>query len=103
MSEKWTKGPWEIREYKDPYGRREVAVEIMKDDMIIAKLGIETDPECEANKHLIAAAPDMYEMLMHIKDKVLYPMSHMGGDFAMFGEGFGIATNELLKKARGES
>ena len=63
MSEKWTKGPWEIRKYKDPYGSRVMAVEILTDEIIVAKLGIELDDECKANAHLIAAAPEMYEAL----------------------------------------
>jgi len=65
MSGKWTPGPWEIRKYKDPYGRRNLAVEILTDEIIIAKLGIEIDEECAANAHIIAASPDMYEFLLY--------------------------------------
>lgn len=102
MSEKWTKGPWSVEHNEEDGAVYVVHPETMCDATAICSFADDNQEEI-ANAHLIAAGPDMYEMLMHIKDKVLYPMSHMGGDLAMFGEGFGIATNELLKKARGES
>ena len=99
MSEKWTKGPWEIRKYKDPYGRRNLAVEILTDEIIIAKLGIEIDEECKANAHLIAAAPEMYAALELIYGRLL--MSDRDGESRITAED-GEMAELALKKARGE-
>lgn len=104
MSEKWTKGPWEIRKYKDPYGSRNLAVEILTDEIIIAKLGIEIDEECAANAHLIAAAPEMYALLERVKDELVYHLSFSeNAKLAVKAESFGVEIFSLLKKARGES
>jgi len=102
MSEKWTKGPWHFEADQEDDVVYVCHPGTNSPDTTVCMFEVDGH-EVIANAHLIAAAPDMYEMLMHIKDKILYPMSHMGGDIAMFGESFGIATNELLKKARGES
>ena len=99
MSEKWTKGPWEIRKYKDPYGSRVMAVEILKDEIIVAKLGIELDDECKANAHLIAAAPDLYDALELIYGRLL--MSDRDGGSRITAED-GEMAEFALKKARGE-
>ena len=99
MSENWTKGPWEIMKYKDPYGGRNLAVEILTDDIIIAKLGIEIDEECAANAHLIAAAPDLYAALERIYGRLL--MSDRYGESHITAEE-GEMAEAALKKARGE-
>ena len=99
MSEKWTKGPWEIRKYKDPYGSRVMAVEILTDEIIVAKLGIELDDECKANAHLIAAAPDLYDALELIYGRLL--MSDRDGGSRITAED-GEMAELALKKARGE-
>ena len=99
MSEKWTKGPWEIRKYKAPYGSRAMAVEILTDEIIVAKLGVELDDECKANAHLIAAAPDLYDALELIYGRLL--MSDRDGGSRITAED-GEMAELALKKARGE-
>lgn len=99
MNGKWTKGPWEIRKYKDPYGSRSVAVEIATDEIIIAKLGIELDEECAANAHLIAATPELYAALERLCGRLL--MSDRDGECRITAEE-GEMAEFALKKARGE-
>ena len=100
MSENWTKGPWEIRKYEDPYGGRNLAVEILTDEIIIAKLGIEIDEECAANAHLIAASPELYAALERLYGRLL--MSDRDGECCITAED-GEMAEVALKKARGES
>ena len=99
MSENWAKGPWEIRKHKDPYGGRNLAVEILTDEIIIAKLGIEIDEECAANAHLIAAAPELYAALERLYGRLL--MSDRDGECCITEED-GAMAESALKKARGE-
>ena len=97
MNEKWMPGPWEIWEYKDQYSDK-IAVEIAKDGAIIAKLGVETDVECVANKHLIAAAPELWAALAAIVEHDEYVIEC--GVMMPFVEL--ERAKAALKKARGE-
>jgi hypothetical protein len=71
MESKHTPGPWEVRENITPseYG----TVEVYKEDgnkWIASALGTHVGPrtkeEAKANAHLIAAAPDMFEVIKAI-------------------------------------
>lgn len=50
-------------------------------------------PDCEANAHLIAAAPDMYKLLEDFKSFAV----RQGWDHVLIND-----AEKLLKKARGE-
>lgn len=92
MSE-FTKGPWISKEESG-------AFDIESDNLLIGVvLGVDLDHtgfnvcnECQANAHLIAAAPDMYGMLESLSEQLTDINAHQ-------------AVNEieaLLAKARGE-
>jgi hypothetical protein len=99
MSERWTKGPWEIRKYTGPYSDHSLSVEIATDEIVIAKLGVEIDQECAANAHLIAAAPELYEAL-----ESLFRESDSGCECGTCGACRTDAqVLHALKKARGEA
>ena len=59
-----------------------------------------TDEECRANAALIAAAPDMYDMLQSVLDEcaICDPNFHYPGDCDLRGQ-----IEAVLKKARGEA
>lgn len=86
MKTKFTKGEWNIQD--DGYGM--IGVILKKGlGILIGRKSKET----QANAHLIAAAPDMYEML----DKIHNSMAGNGE----YGE-FYCDVKDLLAKARGE-
>jgi hypothetical protein len=57
----YTKGEWKVFHYGD-VGQKPSAISVITDDeKLLCKLGIQK--EWEANAHLIAAAPELYEAL----------------------------------------
>lgn len=89
MSEaKFTKGEWKIQD--DGYGMIGV---ILKKGLGI--LVGRKSKETQANAHLIAAAPEMYEML----DEVSHVLGH---ELNPTNKTYIKAIKELLAKARGE-
>ena len=99
MSENWTKGPWEIQKYFEPYDDHHPFTNVVKDGLIVAKLGLDLCEEFEANATLIAAAPDLYAALERIYGRLL--MSDRDGD-ARITEEDGAMAEAALRKARGE-
>lgn len=101
---KFTKGPWKVCE--NSAGSIEVYIgdrftNIRHDEYLCIGVSTDTDtdnrdctnnPKAEANAHLIAAAPEMYEMLNNIA--ISMECEHGVDANAIF---------ELLAKARGES
>lgn len=92
MKEKFTKGDWSIEPHGDGFalyaGRSGVAHGL---NLFNIK---EVDKNFEANAALIAAAPEMYEMLKHV----------LGSPYCvdMTGLPSHEEVNMLLAKARGE-
>ena len=98
MSEaKFTKGKWFIE--KDANWNNDCwAISVKRDhndsvhhcfaEVVYKMENEESNPELEANAHLIAAAPEMYEILSEINYQL--------------GSVYGDRINELLAKARGE-
>ena len=89
MSEaKFTKGQWEAKVHDDGESLCTALVYLSN------KGGFDLSgcPDCAANAHLIAAAPEMYEMLEAI-------VRTFGGNPVMNKKGI----LDLLAKARGES
>jgi hypothetical protein len=103
MSEaKFTKGPW-VKENKQvtggflvrpSYWNRGVCTVTQRDSHPINGMGVSWE-RSEANAHLIAAAPEMYEMLDEISDGLLEAGGY--GNCALAKR---IET--LLAKARGD-
>ena len=58
-------------------------------------------PESVANAHLIAAAPDMYELLLSINNSII----HCDNEIGLADEVTSLCHNidQALKSARGES
>ena len=87
MSEQFTKGPWSVDEYGNivPVNGRDA-----RDCIRAGGLALTSNSgEPMYNRHLIACAPDMYEML-----KALLPQ--------IAGSPAALKINRLLAKARGE-
>lgn len=69
----YTKGEWEVTKWAS-HPNIHVSVEDGKGFRFIANCGnpkddtLPTNPDAEANAHLIAAAPDMYEALKELID-----------------------------------
>lgn len=57
-----------------------------------------TDTEMDANAHLIASAPEMYEVL----SKIMTHLNHGCGDAIEYLNNSDHCINKLLAKARGE-
>ncbi|CAM0106266.1 hypothetical protein MYOV065v1_p0027 [Vibrio phage PS15B.2] len=96
MSEsKFTKGEWSLNA-TDFYGEFDLTTQERIEDSKVAILTIDTSysgyigDEQKANAHLIAAAPEMYELIKEFLDYAdpCHPISDM--------------ANKLLAKARGE-
>ena len=109
MSEKFTPGPWEAynsvvhttkKDSLPPdrtwgYGLNDGFICCLDD----GEYHNYSDPEeCAANAHLIAAAPEMYEMLDFLLDFVMN-----GGNEGEIRECYAVAIEYVLKKARGEA
>jgi len=71
MSEqKFTPGPWKVDEAE---GLPIAVIENNEDGNGICEVGISTDPETVANARLIAAAPEMYELLKYMLEMDFIP------------------------------
>jgi hypothetical protein len=97
METKWTKGPWVATPrgtYNDFDGDSSL---ILGDDCTqrIAIIQNDGTDEDEANAHLIAAAPELYEALYEIIKSGEIPYCQTSP--------LVIKANAALKKARGES
>ena len=94
MSEaKFTKGPWSAISNGSYYD-----IGVINDCSLIPispRVCIGATHEDEANAHLIAAAPEMYELLREIRDMDSW-------DLKLFVEN-SDAIGELLAKSRGEN
>ena len=92
---KHTPGPWEIKYHPDPCYRYISGPEHIALAQVVWRVEEEDrSPDCEANAHLIAAAPELLEAL-----EMMLEMSEMGG--------FGKAAAEdvaraAIAKAKGE-
>ncbi len=104
---KFTKGKWFIE--KDAYWNDDcwaISVKRDYDDSVhhcFAEVTYkmeheESNPELEANAHLIAAAPEMYEIL----EKIMKHLNHGSGDAMEYLNNSDYCINKLLAKARGE-
>jgi len=94
MSENWTKGEWEVSAWVDRPN---------KEKPMISAEGVAVaithpcpacpDVECEANAHLIAASPRMYDKLKDLLDVL------PDGEWSYTKQ----EIREILSDARGES
>ena len=91
MTERWTPGPWFVRGFhiwqelhRDKTSRGRIA------DATLVWRGSE---ETDANAHLIAAAPDLYEALERCLQMITTPNGPPDWDW----------VRSVLAKARGES
>ena len=103
MSEtKFTPGPWSVRKHGYP-----IITDDAKNRWIatIHSVGPENEVR-EANAHLIAATPDMYEELECAKDVFRFYQSHHefkgGTEKAIRNKEIADRIDRLLAKARGE-
>jgi len=88
---KFTRGPWNVSVWKGDYDKPMAAATGVPIAITHPCPACDTD-ECEANAHLIAAAPDMYEMLERMYNNALE-------DPTRYRDKIG----EILIKERGES
>ena len=106
MDEKFTPGPWEADATHCRTAINSVAT-ASNERKHIAMVNIAKNPEYEittvehnANAHLIAAAPDLYEALNRIYNKLL--ISDRDGE-SHISEKDGEMALAALRKARGEA
>lgn len=107
MIEKFTPGPWHVGKKDHPVGYFPVYARtgvtkisrIAKTDSHEVGFGI-SEAEQRANAHLIAAAPDLYEALNRIYNKLL--ISDRDGE-SHISEKDGEMARTALAKARGEA
>ena len=64
---KYTPGPWTVGTIMDGLLTGTVVVQ-GKNGNTVNSFGTGSDPECAANAHLIAAAPEMYEALRNLEN-----------------------------------
>ena len=102
MSErKWTPGPWVAKSVVENGEWMGVAVQADSDVEI---LWFENDPEPDdANAHLIAAAPDLYEALEQARDTILELINARNSEAEGSDEDWVGGINAALAKARGEA
>jgi len=86
---KYTKGEWYIEEYPEHFDIRSLDYGFDADVAHVFKR-----KGCEANAHLIAAAPDMYEALK-------YAFSILTGGRQVGLSDWGIKMQKALAKAEG--
>lgn len=97
---KWTPGPWRatfgdlvrIRSYKSPV----IVAGVHRPGM---RTGNPNDVECYANAHLIAAAPDLYEVVAAALDEY---ETHNGRKTSASDPHWSVSARAALAKARGE-
>lgn len=100
---KWTSGPWVIEQNSfdtfhmkaissADHGELASVVWLMEDDRIDGK----KSEQCEANAHLIAAAPELYDALSKALELMLETRTPSNHSVV-------IESGRVLAKARGES
>ena len=117
MSEKkWTPGPWMVRTTEGPNAGDGFDV---LGSCVSSLTWIEPDDNqdhAQANAHLIAAAPDLYEALEMALDRMESDWKDIDFEWGPMGDGFGdlegdiakgncpeiVAARSALAKARGE-
>ena len=93
---KFTKGEW-VSHDKRPYCN---GFSIFAGSQYVAFVGDSDNvTECETNAHLIAAAPEMYEMLSSLRDGIENVIESEGW---YFEDATLDSIDSLLAKARGE-
>lgn len=109
MSEpKWTKGPWAIHVIRHHYfiGRPK-SDNVKRDGLADVAVSIdgreltdEAEARVEANAHLIAAAPELYEALVAVLDA---RANHIVNDDPSWWDDAVPKAEAALARARGES
>ena len=89
---KFTKGEWEVKSTSIHPGRVKVKDKKGTQGRIIG------DVRSIDDANLIAAAPEMYEIL----EKIMKHLNHGGGDAMEYLNNSDYCINKLLAKARGE-
>lgn len=93
MSGKWTPGPWIGGTWEG-----DDTCEVLDDNlMLVART------KTEANAHLIAAAPDLYEALEQARDTILELINARNSEAEGSDEDWVGGINAALSKARGEN
>ena len=98
--EKWTQGPWRV--FVTPY----VAQTQVRDDEneIVVAAVPRRDGTADANAHLIAAAPELYEALDAVLRAYIEPWAKADSAFqAAAQQAATLAVHAALRKARGEA
>ena len=96
MKAKFTKGEWNIKTTGHYYnGERQYKHEVLVDG-----IGVACFEDSTANAHLIAAAPDMYEMLEILTHtcRLMASKTPLKSEF----EALQAGIEQVLSKARGE-
>lgn len=111
MSEKFTAGPWELkRALRSTDGAYDYGIGAMIDGNryciaeTFGRVAGALYPPAEANAHLVAAAPTMYEALVSIQEWLMFngPVKDDGITHPAFIKA-NNATVAALAKARGET
>lgn len=96
-----TPGPWSYWSGYNAYDKIEAQVTAEGGDIVIASYN-HLIPEGEANARLIAAAPDLLEVLDLVQDCLMKCLT--GGEVSALAAGKALAQSALIiAKARGES
>ena len=103
---KFTPGPWRAK-----YGLRhspdECDITIGGDIFFLADMNGPNYAHCEANAHLIAAAPELYEKLAIVTDQLEKCAADLRGEYddkdSDWLDNLVIEAKAVLAKARGES
>ena len=90
MSEKWTKGPWRVYPPGASVPHYDVCARVVSDRP--SGRAVHYDPISDADAHLIAAAPDLYEALASIEN-----------DDGRIPAAIWAKREAALKKARGDT
>ena len=103
---KHTPGPWEIKDHGDPCYRYISAPEHIALAQVVWRVEEEDrSPSCEANAHLIAAAPELLEVLRWYaelaEDLIRYPWT-VESTLAELRNDGGKRAKEVIAKAKGE-
>lgn len=95
---KWTPGPWTISTENDVCTQIDGEYHAVCTDQFCYAPEVER----EANAHLIAAAPDLYEALEQARDTILELINARNSEAEGSDEDWVGGINAALAKARGE-